>query len=126
MKDTGKVPELTKAEYDIMRVLWKHGDKSVREVYDFLKDTQNWALTTVRTMMDRMVNKGLLAKENFHGVFVFQPLISRPEGLAKMVRFIAERVFETDTNTVVSMFSNTKGLSSTEIEELKALLDEED
>ena len=65
-----KVPELTKAEYDIMRILWKHGEKSVREICDLLRDTQGWALTTVRTMMDRMTNKGLLQKENFHGVFI--------------------------------------------------------
>ena len=120
------VPELTKAEYDILRFLWKHGEKSVREIYDLLKDSHGWALTTVRTMMDRMTNKGLLKKENFHGVFIYSPLISRPAGLAKLVRFFADRVLETDTNTVVAMFSDSKGLTSEEITELKNLLNDEE
>ncbi|MBN2008997.1 BlaI/MecI/CopY family transcriptional regulator [candidate division KSB1 bacterium] len=126
MRKKESIPELTKAEYDIMRILWKHGEQSVREIYDALKDTQGWALTTVRTMMDRMANKGLLEKENYHGVFIFKPMISRPAGLARMVRFFADRVLETDTNTVVAMFSNTKGLSTDEIDELKKLLDEDE
>jgi BlaI family transcriptional regulator, penicillinase repressor len=125
MKKIAEVPDLTKAEYDIMRILWKHGERSVREICDLLNDTHGWALTTVRTMVDRMVTKGLLQKDNYHGVFVYKPLISRPAGLAKMVRFFADRVLETDTDTVVSMFSNTKGLSAGEIEELKDLLKEE-
>ena len=120
-----KLPELTKAEYDIMRILWKHGEKSVREVHEILKDTQGWALTTIRTMMDRMTQKRLLQKIDFHGVFVYRTLISRPEGLTKMIRFFADRVLETDANTIVAMFSNTKGLSTKEIEELKELLKEE-
>lgn len=120
-----KTPDLTKAEYDIMRVLWKHGEKSVREVHEIVRDSQGWALTTVRTMMDRMAQKKILSKTDSHGVFVYRPMISRPEGLAKMVRFFADRVLETDTNTVVSMFSSTKGLTPREIEELKKLLNED-
>jgi predicted transcriptional regulator len=126
MKKNQSTPELTKAEYDIMRILWKKGEQSVREIHDALKDTQGWALTTVRTMMDRMANKGLLDKQNFHGVFIFKPLISRPAGLARMVRFFADRVLETDTNNVVAMFSNTTGLTEDEIDELKKLLDEDE
>jgi BlaI family transcriptional regulator, penicillinase repressor len=125
MKKMNPAPVLTRSEYDILRILWKHGERSVREICDLLNNTHGWALTTVRTMMDRMTNKGLLQKKNYHGVFIYKPLISRPAGLAKMVQFFADRVLETDTDTIVSMFSNTKGLSSKEIEELKNLLKEE-
>ena len=121
-----KIPDLTKAEYDIMRVLWKHGEKSVREVHEALRHSHGWALTTVRTMMDRMERKKLLSRKDSGGVYVYRPMISRPEGLAKMVRFFADRVLETDTSTVVSMFSGTKGLTADEIEELKKLLDREE
>ena len=125
MKRKSKIPSLSNAEYNIMRVLWKYGEKSVREIYEHLLDTQGWAITTIRTMMDRMTAKRLLKKVNSHGVFVFGPLISRPAGLANIVRFFAQKVLETDTGTVVSMFSDKKGLSAEEVEELKRILDEE-
>jgi predicted transcriptional regulator len=121
-KTENKLPDLSRAEYDILSVLWKKGKQSVREVHRIMEQKNRWALTTTRTVMDRMTKKGLLQKQNYHGIFLFKPLITRPVGLAKMVQFIADRVFETDTNTVVSMFSNTMGMSSEEIDELRELL----
>ena len=82
-----KLPDLSKAEYGILRILWKGDCRSVREVHDRIHDTMGWAYTTTKTMMDRMVQKGLLSREEFHGVFLYRPLISRPAGLANLVKF---------------------------------------
>lgn len=115
--------ELSKAEYDILRVLWKKGRLSVREVHDQLNETYNWAYTTTKTMMDRMVNKELMARDSFHGVFLYKPLISRPAGLARMVQFFADRVLEMDVGSVVSMFAQSKSITPEEIEELNDILE---
>ena len=116
------IPELSKAEYEILRILWKHGRQTVREVHNRLASTSGWAYTTTKTMMDRMVAKTLLKREKFHGIFLYHPLISRPAGLARLVQFFADRVLETDRSTVVSMFAASKVLSDEEIEELQHLL----
>ena len=58
------LPELTRAEYDILRVLWKAGKLTVREVHDQITGTTGWAYTTTKTMMDRMVKKDLLKRED--------------------------------------------------------------
>lgn len=114
--------DLSKAEYDILRILWKSGRLSVREVHDQLEATYGWAYTTTKTMMDRMAAKNLLERENFHGVFLYKPLITRPAGLARMVQFFADRVLEMDVGSVVSLFARSKALTPDEIEELHALL----
>jgi len=121
-KDT---PELSKAEYDILRILWKDGRLTVREVHDQVYDIHKWAYTTTKTMMDRMIKKGLLEREKYHGIYLYKPLISRPAGLARMVRFFADRVLETDIGSVVSIFAKSNTLSAEEIEELEQLLEEE-
>ena len=115
------LPNLSKAEYDILRILWKGGRKTVREVHDELQETTGWAYTTTKTMMDRMAAKELLTRDSFHGIFLYSPLVSRPAGLAKMVQFFADRVLETDASTVVSMFAGGT-LSDEEIKELNELL----
>ena len=117
--------ELSKAEYDILRILWKEGRLTVREVHDQVYDIHKWAYTTTKTMMDRMIKKGLLEREKYHGIFLYRPLISRPAGLARMVRFFADRVLETDIGSVVSIFAKSNTLSAEEIEELERLLEEE-
>ena len=125
MKKHVLLPELSKAEYDILRILWKHGKQSVREVHDKLYETSGWAYTTTKTMMDRMISKKLLARESFHGIFIYKPLITRPAGLARLVQFFADRVLELDTSSVVAMFTKSEAISPQEIEELEALLKNE-
>ena len=117
-----KLPELSKSEYDILRILWKNGKQSVREVHDQLHDTSGWAYTTTKTMMDRMIGKKLLIREDFHGVFLYRPLITRPQGLARLVEFFADRVLEMDAGSVVSLFAASKAITPEEIEELNQLL----
>ena len=116
------LPDLSRAEFDILRVLWKNERLSIREVHDALQETYKWAYSTTKTMMDRMVKKELLAREEFHRVFLYKPLISRPQGLAKWVEFVADRVLEMDQGSVVSLFARNKVLSPEEIEELTQLL----
>jgi BlaI family penicillinase repressor len=116
------IPDLSRAEFDILRVLWKNEKLSIREVHDALEKTYNWAYSTTKTMMDRMVKKNLLAREEFHRVFLYKPLISRPQGLAKWVEFVADRVLEMDQGAVVSLFARNKVLKPEEIEELTQLL----
>lgn len=115
-------PDLSRAEFDILRILWKNGRLSIREVHDALQETYKWAYSTTKTMMDRMVKKDLLVREEFHGVFLYKPLISRPQGLAKWVEFVADRMLEMDQGAVVSLFARNKTLSPEEIDELNQLL----
>ncbi len=125
MKNQDQLVDLSKAEYDILRILWKRQPLSVREVHDQLEPTYGWAYTTTKTMMDRMATKELLRRESFHGVFVYKPLITRPAGLARMVHFFADRVLEMDVGTVVSLFARSKALTPKEIEELTELIETE-
>lgn len=118
--------DLSRAEYDILRTLWKRGRLSVREVHDQLQETYGWAYTTTKTMMDRMVEKGLLNRESFHGVYLYKPMITRPAGLARMVQFFADRVLEMDVGSVVSLFARSKAITPEEIEELNKLLKQDD
>ncbi len=118
------LPELTKAEFDILRIIWKSGRLNVREVHDQLTGAYTWAYSTTKTMMDRMVKKNLLKREQFHGIFLYKAVVSRPAGLARMIEFFADRVLETDYSTVVSLFAKSNSLSDKEILELKDLIKE--
>ena len=82
MKSKEPLPELTKTEFDILRILWKSGRLSVRELHDQMIENYSWAYSTTKTMMDRMVKKELLKREQFHGIFLYSPLISRPKGFS--------------------------------------------
>jgi BlaI family penicillinase repressor len=117
-----QIPDLSRAEYDILNIIWPKGCLSIREVHDELQSTYQWAYSTTKTMMDRMVQKGLLQREEFHRVFLYKPLITKPQGLARWVQFFADRVLGMDYSSVVSLFANNNSLTENEIDELKELL----
>ena len=122
MAENLPLPDLTKAEFDILRIIWKSGKLSVREVHDQVTASHDWAYSTTKTMMDRMIPKQLLAREKFHGVFLYRSLISRPKGFARFIQFFADRVLELDYGEVVALFSRSKALDPEEIKELERLL----
>lgn len=112
--------DLSKAELSVLSVLWKQQPLSVRELHDRLGNT--WAYTTTKTVMDRMAAKALLERDTIHGVIVYRAKIGRAEGLAQWVRFIAEKVFETEADEVVSLFAKRKTYHPKEIADLRELI----
>ncbi len=125
MNGSAKAPELTKSELSVLKVLWREGELSAREVHERLPDALAWAYSTTRTTVDRMAAKGLLAKRSFHGIYLYEPRVSRAAGLAGVVRELAERVLEMDYAPVVSLFAEANDLSPEEVDELERLLEEE-
>jgi BlaI family penicillinase repressor len=71
------------------------------------------------------VAKGYLTRELFHGVNLYRPLISRPQGLARLVRDFADRVLEADRGGLVALFARDSSLSPAEVKELERLLEGE-
>jgi predicted transcriptional regulator len=122
---SGGLPELSQAEYTVLRPLWRQSPLSVRAVYEAVNAGTGWAYTTTKTVMDRMVSKGFLERERQDGVFVYAPMISKPAGLARMVKFFADRVLEVDEQAVVSMFKGTGSLTADEVDELTRLIEED-
>jgi BlaI family transcriptional regulator, penicillinase repressor len=118
------LPQLAPAELDVMKVLWRDGRLSARELHERLEGQTGWAYSTTRTVTERMVAKGLLTRQGVHGLNVYAAAVSRPAGLAGLVREFAEQVLELRHVPVAALFAESEALSPAELAELRALLDE--
>ncbi len=125
MAEKRVLPQLAPAELDVMKVLWRSGTSSAREIHDQLRGRTGWACSTTRTMLERLVKKGLLAKRSLHGLHVYQATISRPQGLARAVRDFATQVLGLAHVPVAALFAESEALTPAEIEELRRLLGRE-
>jgi predicted transcriptional regulator len=125
MADPGDLPRLTDAELEVIKVLWSGGKLSAREVHDLVVESQGWAYSTTRTTLERMVQKGLLRRGSFHGLHLYEPVVSRAAGFARRVREFASQVLEASPASVVSLFAESGALTDDEIDELLGLLGEE-
>lgn len=116
--------DLNRTDFAVMKVLWKRGAISAREAHDDLPSSFDWAYSTTRTTLERMVKKRLVIKEPFHGLFLYRAAVSRVTVMAARVREFAESVLELDPAPVVSLFTQGDALDPEEIKELEALLAE--
>jgi len=116
------LPTISPAELEIMKILWHEGRLSAREIHDRLPDRLAWATSTTRTTIERMVRKGVIDREPCHGLHVYRAAISRPVGLARIVRDFAAQVLESSHVPVVSLFAEAGMLTNDELDELEQLL----
>ena len=116
------LPELSKRELDIIKILWNLEKGSVREVHNELTKDINIAYPTTKTVLDRMVEKNYLKRESIHGIFVYSPLLTKSSGIAKLVQNFMQNVLEIDTSSVASLFANSKMLTKDELKELQDLI----
>lgn len=120
--ETTTLPDLSDSELDVMRALWKGSRLSAREVHDRVSPARGWAYSTTRTVLERMVEKGLVNKTSFHGIYLYRPCLSRAAGLARAVRDFADRVAEIGAAPVVSLLAGGESWSDEEVAELERLL----
>ena len=123
MTHANELPQLTPAELEVMKVLWSGDGLSAREIHDRLGNRLQWAYSTTRTTVERMVRKGLIEKSAFHGLHIYRASVSRATGLARLVRDFAHRVLESSHVPVVSLFADSGTLSDEELDELRRLLE---
>ncbi len=118
------LPRLTGPELEIMKELWASKRLSAREVHERIAEGHGWAYSTTRTTLERMARKGLITKKAYHGIHLYEPEITRPAGLARLVSDFSARVLELDPAPVISLFAESEVLTPEEIGELRRLLDE--
>jgi len=119
-----RLPDLNETELEIMKALWTMRKGSARELHDSVGARFSWTYSTTRTVLERMVKKGYLTKESFHGLYLYAPAISKAAGLARFVHHFASRVLETDLAPVVSLLAESETLTPEELDDLNRILDD--
>jgi len=109
-----------------MKTLWQAGPQSAREIHDRVSGGTGWAYSTTRTVVERMLEKGLVAKTASHGLHVYAASISRAAGLARLVRDFAEQVLELKRAPVAALFAESEALTPEELADLRALLESDE
>ncbi len=112
----------TRPELAILKLLWRRKTLSAREITDAVAPEFQWTYSTMRTVIERMCEKGLLRKKTSDGVNVYSAAIGKVALLSRMIRDFSDRVLELDVAPSAVMFADSRLLSEDEIAELEAAL----
>ena len=112
---------LSPSEWRVMECLWT-GPKTLMELVRMLKDSADWAKSTVTTMVRRMEQKGLIAYTAEGRTKVFRAALAREDAAAAETDSLLERAYHGSVGLMVSALVERNDLSKSDIDDLYAIL----
>ena len=114
--------ELTEAEWEIMKVVWEKQPCTAGTVQEMLVKSRDWAYSTVKTTMDRMVEKGFLTIERIRNLQLFRSCRSEVEARRGELRKMLKRAFDGALTPMMQFLIEHEGLSKEEASQLRKLV----
>ena len=114
--------EVTEAEWEILNIVWEKEPCAAGTVQEALIDRKDWAYTTVKLTMNRMVKKGFLEIEKIRNLHLFRACISRAEARRGELRKMLDRAFGGALTPMLKFLIEQEGLSAEETAELRELV----
>ncbi|QQE12275.1 BlaI/MecI/CopY family transcriptional regulator [Planctomycetota bacterium] len=118
--DMSKKHRLGDLQIAIMRVLWVRGEAGASEVHAALEAEHGLALTTIKTMLRKMEDRGLVSHREQGRQFIYKPAIEESEARAGMVVDLVKRMFSGDSAALVNHLIEAGEIDVDEIDELKS------
>jgi predicted transcriptional regulator len=112
----------TDVELSILRALWDLGPATVRQVHEVLASDRDLAYTAVLKMMQTMVDKGLLLRDESGRSHIYRPSQAREHTLKHLVDDLLERAFGGSALDLLATTLSSRKLGSSEREEIAQLL----
>ena len=117
-----KLPQISEAEFEVMKVIWKYAPISTNEITDKLTQTTKWSPKTIQTLIKRLVTKKAISYEKQSRVFVYTPLIEEKEYIGQESRSFLKRYYDGDITAMLLAYMEEDRLSKSEIDNLRSLL----
>ncbi|PZU26788.1 MAG: BlaI/MecI/CopY family transcriptional regulator [Stenotrophomonas sp.] len=114
---------ISEAEAVVMEVLWGQHPLSADEVIARLPGGNDWAEATVKTLLNRLLNKAAISATKDGRRFLYTPLVQRDAWLLDESSSLIERLFDGRVAPLVAHFSQHQRLSREDVAELRKLLE---
>ena len=117
---------ISDAEAMVMEVLWRSSPRSAEEVIAALAAGTGWAEPTIKTLLNRLLNKGAISAEKDGRRYLYSPVLRRDAWVQQQSEGLLARLFGGRVAPLVAHFSERGKLSATDIAELRRLVSELD
>lgn len=117
---------LSDAEWTVMDAVWDHGQATAREVQDTVVGTTGWAYSTTKTLLTRLVEKGVLRERKRGNASVYAPILDRTDARRSALRTLLDRAFRGDSGSFFQHLVAEEPLTAQDRARLRELLSEEE
>ena len=116
---------INESEWDLLQVLWRDGVQTSRDVAEALADSRGWHRSTVKTLLDRMVAKGLVRVRSVGNVKEYAAVVEPGEAQRSAWRRFVDAAFGGSLSPALEFIAKDARLTPKQREALKALLEDE-
>lgn len=117
---------LTEAEWQIMNALWVGHPATAREIRQRLPAGVQWAHTTIKTMLSRLVDKGAVRESKANNASVYVPALSKRRARRTALKTLVNQAFDGAFGPLMHFLVEDQSLSERQRRELIAGLAKED
>ena len=117
-----KLPQISEAEFEVMKVVWKYAPINTNEITEKLIQTTDWSPKTIQTLIKRLVSKKALTYEKQSRVFVYTPLVKEDEYIRQESNTFLKRYYDGNITSMLASYLEDDKLSETDIDTLRHLL----
>ncbi len=114
--------ELTEAEWSVIKAVWENEPCTAPAIQEKLFKATDWHYSTVRTLMDRMVAKGVLAAKKEGKLTIYSSAVTRAEAQKGELFYALKHAFNGALTPMVQCLLDTKEISRAELDELKKII----
>lgn len=118
--------KLSDSEWTVMNAVWKQTPATARDVLERTAAETDWAYTTVKTILARLVDKGALRERKRANVSLYEPVVSRGQARHSAVRSLLDKAFDGTFGSLFHHLVAEEKLSKKERDKLATLLSELD
>lgn len=116
--------QISEAESVVMEVLWRRSPLSAEEVVAALADRQDWQEATVKTLLNRLLNKGAIRADKDGRRYLYSPELQREDWVLGESEGLLTRLFGGRVAPLVAHFSQHRKLTADDVAELRRLIDD--
>ncbi|MCV2421276.1 BlaI/MecI/CopY family transcriptional regulator [Paucibacter sp. DJ2R-2] len=120
--DQAATTSISEAEAQVMEVLWQRHPQSTDEIAQALVERQDWQLATIKTLVNRLFNKGAISAEKDGRRYLYSPVLQRETWLSAQSMGLLDRLFQGRLTPLVAHFSAQRKLDAAELKALKQLI----
>ena len=114
--------EISNAELEVMKVLWAEAPLPAAAIVKQLQQTTDWQAKTIKTLLNRLVQKGALNFEHEGRAYLYHPVIAETDYQIHAGQTFVQRLFAGKVTPLVASFAAAEQLSKDDISALKALI----
>lgn len=114
-----KEEQPTAGELEVLKVIWRRGPSTVREVLEALQEARPRAYTSVMSLMNVMAEKGLLLRRELGRAFVYEPAVAKEETEANMLGDLLGRVFDGSSDLLIARLLDNSRPSAEELDAIQ-------